>query len=139
MNIEVMGKELEYDFFDADNIEKYEASNLRVSERIGEKKQYEGKSTADAIRLQCSIIDDFFDELFGEGTSKELFGGKSNIKDHMEAFATVADAARSCNQELTALGDKYNPNRAERRAQQKQNAKNFNRNNAAHNKNKKNH
>ena len=139
MNIEVMGKDLEYDFFDADNIEKYETCNLRVRERIGEKTQYEGLSTADAIRLQCSIINDFFDELFGAGTSKELFKGKSNIKDHMESFAVVADAAKSCGQELTALGDKYNPNRVERRAQQKQNAKNYNRHNAAYNKGKNNH
>ena len=64
--------------------------------------------------------------------SEELFGGKNNIKDHMEAFAAVADAAMNCNGELTALTEKYSPNRAERRQSEKQNSKNFNRNAAYH-------
>ena len=115
MRIVVLGKELEYDFFDADLLEKYEKENLRVKERIQEPTQYDGKTTADSLRIQCGIVNDFFDEVFGNGTSEELFGGKNNIKDHMEAFASVAGAAMSCNGELKALTEKYSPNRAERR------------------------
>lgn len=40
MRIVVLGKELEYDFFDADLLEKYEKENLRVKERIQEPTQY---------------------------------------------------------------------------------------------------
>ena len=50
----------------------------------------------------------------------------------MEAFASVAGAAMSCNGELKALTEKYSPNRAERRQSEKQNSKNFNRNAAYH-------
>lgn len=133
MNIEVLGMELEYDFFDADLLEKYEDENEKVQDRIQDKTQYEGKRTAEVLRIQCKIVDDFFDALFGDGTSRKMFGGKSNIKSHMEAFAQVAEAAMSCNSELAAITDKYNPNRAERRAQQSQNSRNYNRNNANRN------
>lgn len=125
MRIVVLGKELEYDFFDADLLEKYEKENLRVKERIQEPTQYDGKTTADSLRIQCGIVNDFFDEVFGNGTSEELFGGKNNIKDHMEAFASVTGAVMSCNGELKALTEKYSPNRAERRQSEKQEHQEF--------------
>nr|DAM26084.1 MAG TPA: hypothetical protein [Caudoviricetes sp.] len=128
MNIVVLGNELEYDFFDADLLEKYEDENARVKNRIQDQTQYEGKRTAEALRIQCGIVDDFFNALFGNGTSEKLFGGKNNIKTHMEAFGQVCEAAMSCNSELSAITDKYSPNRAERRAQQNKNSRNFNRN-----------
>lgn len=58
MRIVVLGKELEYDFFDADLLEKYEKENLRVKERIQEPTQYDGKTTADSLRIQCGIVND---------------------------------------------------------------------------------
>lgn len=144
MNMNILGVELEYDFFDADLLDKYEDANQRVKDRIQEPTQYEGLRTGDSLRLQCNIVNDFFDEVFGEGTAEKIFHGKSNIKDHMEAFAQVADAAMSCKGELDQITDKYDPNRAQRRAEQKagnkQQSKNFNRNNAAfHNKGKHSH
>lgn len=133
MRIVVLGKELEYDFFDADLLEKYEKENLRVKERIQEPTQYDGKTTADSLRIQCGIVNDFFDEVFGNGTSEELFGGKNNIKEPHGGFCFCAGAAMSCNGELKALTVKYSPNRAESgRQSEKQNSKNFNRNAAYH-------
>lgn len=136
MKMIILGIELEYDFFDADLLDKYEDANQRVQDRIQEPTQYEGLRTGDALRVQCNIVNDFFDEVFGDGTADKIFGGKSNIKDHMEAFAQVADAAMSCKGELDQITDKYAPNRAERRAEARQQGKqqstNFNRNNAAH-------
>ena len=113
--LNVLGVELEYDFFDADQLEIYERENKKVAEDIGDMAQYEGKSTADAIRIQCRIVDKFFDNVFGEGTAKRLFHGKANILEHMEAFGTVAQGASSARAEFEAIEDKYTPNRAERR------------------------
>lgn len=136
MNMNILGVELEYDFFDADLLDQYEDANQRVQERIKEPTQYEGKRTGEALRIQCNIVNDFFDEVFGHGTADKIFHGKANIRDHMEAFGQVADAAMSCKGELDQITDKYNPNRAQKRAEQKQQGKqqstNFNRNNAAH-------
>ncbi|MCI8420452.1 MAG: AP endonuclease [Oscillospiraceae bacterium] len=126
MKMDVLGVELELDFFDADQVEIYEQENKEVVERIKEPTQYEGKSNADAFRIQCNIINEFFDHIFGEGTAKKIFHGKNNLRDHMEAFAIVADSAMSSRKEMKALEDRYTSNRAERRQTQKQqNKQNF--------------
>lgn len=129
----ILGVELEFDFFDADKADLYEAENKKVLERIKEPTQYEGKTTGQAFRIQCGIVDDFFNNLFGAGTAEKLFKGKANLKEHMEAFAQVSDAAMSTKDEISALTQKYSPNRAQRRADVKQNTKNFNRHNSARN------
>lgn len=129
----VLGTELELDFFDADQLEIYERENLKVKEDIKEPTQYEGKSAADSIRIQCHIVDKFFDAVFGDGTAKRLFKGKCNLRDHMEAFGIVSQGAMESRKEIDALNDKYSPNRADRRLieknnrkTQKQNSKNYN-------------
>ena len=131
----IFGVELEYDFFDADQLEIYERENAKVAEDIKEPTQYEGKSTADALRIQCRIVDNFFDAVFGSGTAQKLFKGKANIRDHMEAFGIVAKKAEDSNVEFNGVLDKYTPNRAERRQaekqQQKQGSRNYQRNYAA--------
>lgn len=135
----VLGVELDYDFFDADQMEVYERENRRVAEDVKEPTQYEDKSTADAFRIQCSIVDGFFDAVFGEGTAKRIFHGKANLRDHMEAFAIVAQAAGEARAEFDAIEEKYTPNRAERRRTEKDNRKiqklnsrNYNHNAAGH-------
>ena len=52
-------------------------------------------------------------------TAERLFHGKNNIKDHMEAFGIVTDAAMDSSEGFRAMAAKYSPNRAERRAEQK--------------------
>jgi len=128
----IFGVELEYDFFDADQLEIYERENEKVATDIKEPKQYEGKSTADALRIQCRIVDNFFDALFGAGTAQKIFKGKANIRDHMEAFGIMAQGAIDARAELDEIEDKYTPNRAERRQAerdirqaQKQGSRNF--------------
>ena len=116
--ITVLGQELEFDFFDADELERYEGENLKVEEDFN-KLDYKSMSNADALRAQCRIINVFFDNLFGEGTAEKLFHGKSNIKDHLEAFATVTNQALSSDTELQKATSMYTPNRAQRRFEAK--------------------
>lgn len=128
----ILGVELEYDFFDADLLEAYERENQKVADDIKEPTQYKGKSTADALRIQCWIVDNFFDALFGSGTALRIFKGKANIRDHMEAFGIMTQGVVNARKEFDAIEDKYTPNRAERRQAeknnrqaQKQNTRNF--------------
>ena len=128
----IFGVELKIDFFDADQLEVYERENQKVAEDIKEPAQYEGKSTADALRIQCRIVDNFFDAVFGDGTAQKIFKGKANIRDHMEAFGIVAQEAGNARAEFDRIEEKYAPNRAERRQAeignrqtQKQNSRNF--------------
>ncbi len=117
----ILGVELEYDFFDADQLEVYERENQKVASDINEPTQYEGKSTADALRIQCRIVDNFFDAIFGPGTAQKLFKGKANIRDHMEAFGIMTQGAMNARAEFDQIEDKYTPNRAERRQTERDN------------------
>lgn len=112
----ILGVELEFDFFEADNVDKFESELKKVQEDIKEPTQYEGKSTGEQLKLQCGIVKKFFDTVFGDGTAKKIFGDKNNIKTCMEAFAMCVDASTEAQKELRALTNKYQPNRAERRA-----------------------
>lgn len=124
--MKILGEELEYDFLDADLLEKYEKENQKLVDTIQEPEQYEGLSTADSMRLQCKIVDEFFDALFGKGTADKLFGGKAHIGHHMEAFGQMAESAKQSGQDLAQIEEKYTKNRAERRKDHKQKFKNYN-------------
>lgn len=137
----ILGLELEFDFFDADQLEVYERENLRVVKDIKEPTQYEGKTTAESFRIQCGIVDRFFDAVFGSGTAKKLFHGKANLRDHMEAFGIMSKGAEEARGEFDALEEKYASNRAERRQAekdirqfQKRDSRNYNHNAAGYGK-----
>lgn len=129
----ILGVELVLDLFDADVIEAYEKENQKVVDRIQDNGQYAGKSTADSFRYQCSVINDFFDAMFGFGTAEKIFKGKNNLRDHIEAFGIVTKEAEDSGVEFRELIGKYTPNRAERRQAEKQGSRNYQRNYAAHN------
>lgn len=123
----IFGLDFDYDFFDADQLEVYERENQKVVDDISDESQYKGKSTADGLRYQCKVVDNFFDAVLGAGTAEKLFHGKANIRDHMEAFGIMSEAARNTKQEFAELEYRYSPNRAERRAAQKQSSRNYQR------------
>ena len=96
--IVVLGKELEGDFFDADFMERYETTDARD-------RKYE--KVADAFREQCAVAREYFDRIFGDGTSKELFGDRMNLRDHMEAIAELTECAAGAKKEINDLTNKY--------------------------------
>lgn len=71
------------------------------------------------ITSVCNYVFDGVDELFGEDTAKQLFGGKTNMRDCVEA---VSQITRAINQAQSELGDQLTQmtktagNRAARRA-----------------------
>lgn len=103
----VRGQELEGDFFDADFMERYEKATVKMYEiaTAGTEKKYD--SVADAFRQQCEVARQYFDEIFGDGTSERLFGEKMNLKDHMEAIAELTDCAARSKKEVNDLTNKY--------------------------------
>lgn len=118
----IRGHEFEYDFFDADELEVFMNASKRVSKEFGEIDK-QTIPPADALRAQCSTINTFFDTMFGKGTAAKIFGGKNNIKDHLEAFVEVRDAFRGIEKEMQDISEKadmrYSPNRVQRRFESK--------------------
>lgn len=120
----INGVELELDLLDADMAEKFETECQRVKDRVADKKAYEGKSNPDAMRYQCEVVNDFFDCMFGAGTSEKLFKGRHHIGRSMEAFATVVSEANKSGEKVKEISREYMPgsaapNRAARRKHKK--------------------
>ena len=112
--------EVNFSFSDADDLERLENSAKKVKEKASE---YEKKelSVSEAIREECKIINEFFDEVFGSGISKQLFNGKNDLKEHIDLFEDIINEKTK---QTTAFQNMYNnieyntkyiPNRENRR------------------------
>lgn len=119
MKFKIYDAEVELDFLDADEMERVEAALSRVTERSKDFVSVpNGLTQSQLIRSQCKIVFDFFDEVFGEGTHKRIFGSKCNLIQALNAFDAFNTAKESSVKEVRAISDKYNANRAQRRANQ---------------------
>lgn len=112
----INGVELEFDAYDAEQVEKIET----VSKKIDEVEIPEGATWSQIIRIRCNSIFDFFDAVFGEGTAYKIFEGKANLTKCNLALAEFLDKSgeeiKQTNEELDKKFSKYSPNRAQRRA-----------------------
>ncbi len=106
--------EVNFDFFDADDAERFENAAKVVVKQCEEKKQ-ENLSYSEAIRQECIVIEDFFDKVFGEGTSQKLFEGKKNLVEHIKTFEDIVKAKQEKRKDLQNTFDRYMPNREQRR------------------------
>lgn len=87
MTVNVLGVELDLDVYDVDVFEKFEKEVTAVQRRVNEPAN--GKTNAQKLRRHCAIVKEFFDNVFGPGTSEKLFHGKDNVKDCTEAYLSV--------------------------------------------------
>ncbi|MDU2266104.1 MAG: DUF6673 family protein [Clostridium sp.] len=109
----INGVELEdLDIYDVEVVEKYE----KVIENINKPKKFDGLKDSVVIRKLCEEIFNVFNELFGEGTDRKVFGDRVNLKICLEAFASLTDQINSQKEELENIVSKYSPNRVQRRA-----------------------
>ncbi len=106
--------EVDFDFLDADNVERLEKEAEKVSKKI-ENEELKQMGYAETIREECNIIEKFFDGVFGEGTSEKLFKGKKNLKDHITVFDDVINAKIEKQKDLENTYKRYQPNREQRR------------------------
>ena len=112
--------EVEFSFTDADCIERLENAAKKVKEK-SELKDKKEISLSEAIREECKIIDEFFDEVFGEGISEKIFKNKKDLQEHMELFTDIINAKIETTKATQNLYDtlenraKYMPNRETRR------------------------
>ena len=106
--------EIDFDFLDADDVANFENELKKVVQKSNENKS-ERLEYSEALRKECETVEEFFDNMFGEGTSKEIFKGKMNLKEHIEAFQEIVNEKNRKQAELQSLYNKYAPNRQQRR------------------------
>lgn len=112
--LEINGVELEFDLLDADMAEKYEKAYRKMQKDVANIPK--NLSLAENIRKQCKLIFNFFDEVFGEGTSKKIFENKTNLRECIKAVEAIIDHVNKDTEEANKIINKYSPNRATRRA-----------------------
>lgn len=106
--------EVDFDFLDADDIERFENEANKV---IEESEKYKDKeiSMSEEIKIECNLIDAFLDNVFGEKTSQKLFNGKKNLREHVEIFKYIMDEKIKYTNEISSIYQRYQPNREQRR------------------------
>ena len=105
--------ELDLYLMDADLAEKYEKAYRKMQKDV--ENIPKNLSLAESIRKQCKLIFNFFDEVFGEGTSKKIFGNKTNLRECIKAVEALIDHVNKDTEEANKIINKYSPNRVERR------------------------
>ena len=105
--------ELELDLMDADMAEKYEKAYRKMQKDVANIPK--NLSLADSIRKQCNLVFCFFDEVFGQGTSKNIFGNRTNLRECIKAVETLIDHVNKDVEESNKIINKYSPNRVARR------------------------
>ena len=108
--MKINGYELEVDFTDADFVEKIEKYAKKVSEEVELTKPKE-MGMAEFIRKECEIVRNFFDNVFGKGTAKKIFGNKYSLSICISTFQQFIEAKLSQQKELEEIINKYSPER----------------------------
>lgn len=123
----INGVELELNIFEANQAEMFEDANKRVLEES--RKVVNTSTGSESIKLFCDVVYDFFDDVFGEGTGDQVFEGRLDMLECLEAYTEVIEYSKEGNKkanELLGRIQKYSSptkiaevkqSRAERRAQ----------------------
>lgn len=111
--MEINGVKLDIDFTDADFIEKVDKAVEKVKEDC-EKIDLKSLSFAEGIRQECKIIKDFFDFVFGDGTSEELFKGKNSLDLCLKAFEDIRKEKEKSMSDFVNRVNQYSPERIKR-------------------------
>lgn len=109
--------ETDIDFTDADFMEKFEDCYGKMIEE-SEKVPKVGK-VSEITRSQCKVFDNFYDRLFGNGTSNKLFLGKNSMDMRVKAASSLFDLRNSEKARYDSMVNKYVPNRKVRRGAKK--------------------
>ncbi len=104
--VTINGVEFECDFYDADFVEPFEKASKKMQERAAELQSFKG-TNAESMRKLCEVVNDYFDEIFGEGTSERLFHGNHNMMDHIRAAEVLADESNKSRKEMADFANKY--------------------------------
>lgn len=104
--MKIKNVELDFSFLNADDMERLENASKRVFDETEKVKDVE-MSYAKTLRFECNLIDTFFDEVFGEGTSEKVFGGKNNLDEKFEAFEDVMKEKAKQDNKLANMYSKY--------------------------------
>lgn len=107
--------EVDFSFTNTTNLRKLQEAYKRVLEKDEQSK----KKTLDFIQQideECNIAREFFNEVFGEGIDKKIFGDENDYEKIMNTLESIMQEYQKQHGRIKEKFDKYNPNRAKRRS-----------------------
>lgn len=108
--MKILDVEIDFDLFDADQVEKFEIEAENVL-KMSKEAKIDKMTFSEALRQECLMIENFFDNVFGKGISVKLFKGKKNLTEHIKAFEEIVEEKTRKQTELETTLNKYIPNR----------------------------
>ena len=107
MELIINDVKLEGDLMDADFMEKFEQSMIKMRDTAQAKKRENFPTAAANYRAQSEVVNVCFDEIFGAGTADRLFHGKMNVMEHLKAIEKVSEWAASERKTLNDFTNRY--------------------------------
>ena len=89
------------DITDADVMANYESAHDKVAQAM-DNLSATGKRASDIIKAECEAIFTFFNDVFGSGTDKKVFGDRVNLTICINAYAAVINAVKRLDQSQMA-------------------------------------
>lgn len=105
--VTVKGIEFDVSFTDADVVERYENAAKKMRESVADKTKFRNMSTADALREQCRIMEEFIDATLECDSSNLLFGGKCDLLEHMKVCDEMNTRASEARKAMADISNKY--------------------------------
>lgn len=97
--MKVLETEIDFDFYDAEQMERFDIGSNEIIAGINTMKPEKMKQ-AEFITKFCSIIEVGFDKIFGDGTSNKIFKQKRNFKLCVQAFRDLVKARKNQEKEI---------------------------------------
>lgn len=105
--VTIKGIDFDASFTDADVIERYENAALKMRDAVADKTKFRSMSTANALREQCRIMEEFIDTTLECDSLNVLFGGKSDLLEHMKVCDEMNTRAAEAKKALADISNKY--------------------------------
>ena len=106
------------DVSDALVMENYEAAHDKVAEKMNNL-DVNGKRRSELIRIQCEAVFEFFEDVFGEGAAKKVFGESVNLTTCLNAYEAVVIEVNNLEKKVAGQYKAKFGNRQQRRNQNK--------------------
>lgn len=106
------------DVSDALVMENYEAAHDKVAKKMNNL-DINGKRRSELIRIQCEAVFEFFEDVFGEGTAKKVFGESVNLTTCLNAYEAVVIEVNNLEKKVAGQYKAKFGNRQQRRIQNK--------------------
>lgn len=106
------------DVSDALVMENYEAAHDKVAEKMNNL-DINGKRHSKLIRIQCEAVFGFFEDVFGKGTAKKVFGESVNLTTCLNAYEAVVIEVNNLEKKVAGHYKAKFGNRHQRRNQNK--------------------